>query len=147
MSLKKHRSAQLGLNCKDCRIEALEMTGLENAIVGFGKGDEVVRFGCSGGEGLFDEEVETSAEQRRRHGMVIHRGDGYRRGVKMQIGSEQFIDGSKDGNGEFRGSIVGARRIRFNRGDESNAFSSRFEFPIDTKMIATECAGANNGYA
>jgi hypothetical protein len=79
--------------------------------------------------------------------MVIGRRDRDRCGVNVKVGRKQLIDGCEDRNGEFGSRIRGAGGFRLNPGDQSDSLAGSFEFAIDTKVIAAECAGAYNGNA
>ena len=41
----------------------------------------------------------------------------------------------------------GACGVRLDSRDQSNALAGGLKFAVDTKMIAAECAGADNGNA
>jgi hypothetical protein len=147
MRLEEHGPAQLRLNRQDGRIEALEMAGLEDAAVLFREYDQFVSLGSGGGKRLFDEQIQTRAKQRIRRRLMVHCGHRHGSGIDMQIRGEHFINGSEDRNGKFGRGIGRSGAIRFNSGDQGHAFPGRFKFAIDTKVIAAECSGTDNGYA
>lgn len=79
--------------------------------------------------------------------MVMHGGNGNGSGANLQISRKQFIDRSEDRDAVFLFSLGGTNRIRLDGGDESDAFAGRFQFAIDTKVIAAEGAGSDDGSA
>jgi hypothetical protein len=74
-------------------------------------------------------------------------GDGDGGCVEMQICAEQFFDGIEDGDRKFRSCLRGARAVGLDSGDKGHTLAGSLQIAVDTKMIAAECAGANNGYA
>lgn len=147
VGFKEHGTAKLRLNGQNGRIEAFEVTGLENAIVLFGNRDQFVGLRRGSREGLFDEQVETGFEQYRCNGVMLRSWNGYSCGVELEIGGEQFFDGGEDRDCIFGFGFRGAGRIGFDGRNESGALIGRFEFAVDTKMIASERPGSNYGNA
>jgi hypothetical protein len=76
---------------------------------------------------------------------MMHRGDSNRSRIRAKIGSEQFVDRSEDWDAEFFFGLGRACRIRIDGCDESNSLAGRFQFAIDTKVIAAERAATNYG--
>ena len=95
--LKEHGPPDFWLDRKDGGIEALEMARLQDALAFLSAGDEVVGLRKAGGEGLFNQEVESSFEQSRGHGVMMHSGHGDGCGVEVQIGGQQLLNGREDG--------------------------------------------------
>jgi hypothetical protein len=61
----------------------------------------------------------------------------------VQVFGHQFFYRRKDRDTVFGSSILGAARIWFDRGNKSDSEPTRFEFAIDTEMIATKGAGSS----
>jgi hypothetical protein len=106
--LKEHGTAQFGLDGEDGGIEALKVTGLQDAPAFGGTGDEVVGFGESDDQRLFNEQVKARIEQGSGYGMVVDRGNGDGGRMQAEISAEQFIDRGEDGDGEFGGGFGSA---------------------------------------
>jgi hypothetical protein len=147
MRLKEHGPAQLGLHGEHGGVEALEVSGLENALLLFGESDEIVGFGQRGGQGLFDEKIEARVEQRGGDRVVMDRGHGNTGGVEMKVGHKHFVCCGKDRDGVVRGGLGCARGVGLNGGDQRDRLPGRFKLAIDTKMVAAEGARAGNGDA
>ena len=77
----------------------------------------------------------------------MNRGHRNRGSFDIQIRRKDFIDGSEDRNGKTGPGIGGARSVRFDSGNESNAFARILKLTIDTEVVAAERAGSNNGNA
>lgn len=147
MRFKEHGAAQLGLDREDCRIEAFKMAGLQNAAVFFSEGEKVVGLGERSCDGLFDEDVEAGFEQCSGDAVMVGRGNGDAGGVEAQIGGEQLVNGGEDRDAVFAGGFGGAGRVRLDSGDQGDRQAGRFEFTINTNVIAAESAGSGNGDA
>lgn len=147
MGLEKHGAAQLGLDSEDGGVEALKMAGLEDAAALFSASNQVVGLGECRGERFFDEKIDASIEQGRGDGVVVNGGNGDGGGVEMKVGGEERTNAGEDGDGVFFSGFGGAGRVRIYGGHESNTEASRFQFAIDTKVIAAKSAGAGNGNA
>ena len=141
--LKEHGSAEVALHGEDGGIEAFEMSGLKDASVTPGEGDELVGLGERSGEGFFDEAVDAGGEKLRGDGAVMDGGHGDDGSVESEIGRERGIDGGEDGNAVAFGDRGGARRIRLNGGDEG----SLGHLAEDAQMVAPEGSGADHGDA
>jgi hypothetical protein len=92
VSLKKHGTAQRGLDGQDGGVEALQVAGLKDALAIAGFPDQVVGLREAGGEGLFDKQIEARIEQGGGDGMMMNGGNGHAGRVEMKIGGEQFAD-------------------------------------------------------
>jgi hypothetical protein len=147
VGLEEHGTAELRLNGEDGGVEALEVTGLQDAGVFGGKSEEVVGLGEGCGQGLFDQEVEAGAEQGRGDGVVVNRGHGYGGRVNVKIGGKQFIGCGKDGDAVPGGVIGGAGWVRLNGCDEGDTFAGRFKLAVDAEVILAKGAGSGHGNA
>jgi len=147
VGLEKHGAAELWLDGEDGGVEALKMAGLEDAAALFSASDQVVGFSESGGERLFDEQVDAGFEQGRGYGVVVDGGNGDGGGVEMEVGGEESFDRSEDGDCVLFGGVGGAGRVGLNCGGEGDTEAGRFQFAIDTKVIAAKSAGSGNGNA
>jgi hypothetical protein len=145
MRLKKHGPPQLRLHCKHCRIEALEMPRLQDALVLYGQVKQFVSLLDRGGDRLFDKQIEPSTKQHGRHSVVMHSGNGNRRRIQVQIRRKQFLYRGEDGDCVGRFRFGSARVVWFHCCNQSDALAGGLKFAVDTKMIAAECAGADDG--
>lgn len=147
MRLKEHGTAQLRLDREHRRVEALQMAGLEDAVVLLRKANEFVGLRERGGEGFLDEQVQTGFKEHRSGRMMEHGGHRNRGRVYAKIPSEQFFDRSKYRDGVICLGFRGTRSIRFDGGDKRDARPGRFKFTINAKVIAAEGAGSDDGNA
>ena len=76
--------------------------------------------------------------------MMMRRRNGDTRGVEPQIGHQQFAHRRKNWNRIFFRRLRCAARVRFNRGNQCDSQSSRFQFAVDTKVIAAKCSRPGN---
>jgi hypothetical protein len=118
VSLKEHGAAEFGLDGEHGRVEALKVSGLQDAAAFGGASDEVVGLGEGGDQGLFDEQVEARVEEGRGYRMMVDGGNGDGGRVQAEIGAKEFIDRCEDGDGEFGGGFGGADGIRLDGGDQ-----------------------------
>ena len=81
--LKEHGPAQLRLHGQHRRIEAFQMSRLQNASADLRNADQIVSLGQRSCQWLFDEQIEARIQQGRGHGVMVHRGDGNRGCVKL----------------------------------------------------------------
>ena len=72
--LKEHGHVDVGLDGEDCRVEALQMADLQDALVARCERDELIGFGERGGDGLFDQHVDAGFEKRAGDGGVSNGG-------------------------------------------------------------------------
>ena len=93
---------------------------------------------------LFDEHIETGVKQRRGYRVMVHCGNGNRSRIEVKIGSQQFVDRSENRDAEFLFCLGRVRGIRIDRRDQGNSLAGRFQFAIDTKVIAAEGAGSRS---
>ena len=110
----------------DGGIEALQMSDLKNAPMAFGGVDQAVGFCEGGGDGLFDENIDTGFEQGTADLGVGNRGDGNDGGV-------HFPDNVADNPRWLR--LRAVRHVR-GRGRDSGSttnFSSAREFSATTR--------------
>jgi hypothetical protein len=75
----------------------------------------------------------------------MHGGNCDGRRVDMQIRCKQLVD-----RGEYGDCIAGfcfgsACAVRFHCGNQNDTLTGSLKFAVDTKMIAAECAGADDG--
>lgn len=147
MRLKKHGASQLRLDGEHGWVEALEMTGLKDALLLFGERDEFISFGECGREWFLDEHIEAGFEQCAGYCVMLHGGHGDAGGIEVQVGAEQFFCRSEDGNGVLCRRLRGSRGIRLNGRYEGYGNPGRFKLAIDTKMVAAKGARAGNSDA
>jgi hypothetical protein len=120
MSLEEHGAAELRLNRKNRWIEPFKVTGLENALVLVGDREQFICLCGSGGERLFDKQIESGLKQDRCDGMVLQGGNGNGSGVEIEVGCEELLDGGEDRDGVFGPGFRGACGIGLNCGDKSD---------------------------
>jgi len=77
--------------------------------------------------------------------MVMHGGDCDGRRIEVEIRREQLVNRLEYGDSEGRFRLGGACPVRFHCSNQSDALSGGLKFAVDTKMVAAECAGADNG--
>ena len=145
VGLKKHGTAEIGLDGEDGGIETLQMAGLEDAVAIRGSGKQVVGFGQRCGEGLFDQQVEAGFEQRRGYGVVMDGGNGNSGGVEAEIGGEQCRHVWKNGEVVFGGGFGGAGGVGLDGGDQGATLPGGLKLTVDAEMVAAKCAGAGDG--
>ena len=145
MRLKEHGPPQLCLHRQYRRIEAFQMAGLQDALVLTRDIEEFVGLRKRRRDWLFDKHIKTGVKQRRRCRVMVHCGNGNRSRVEIKIGSQQFFNGSENRDAEFLFCLGRVRGIRIDRRDKGNSLTGRFQFAIDTKVIAAEGAAADHG--
>ena len=102
----------------DRGVEALEVTGGDDATVVLSEGDERVGFGEGGGEGFFDEDVEACLEKPGGHLRVRDRGDGDNGGMEAEVGGEEVVHGAESGDVVAGGDVVADHRVGVDGGGE-----------------------------
>lgn len=144
MRLKEHGVIEERASGSDGGIEALEMAGLEDAVVGGSGVDEMGGFGNAGGDGLFNEDVNACLEKSLRYGEM--RGGGRANGggvegdVAAQTGGETLRERRVDGDGRFSGSS-GARWVGLDNSGEMDGCAFLLECLIDAQMVAAKSTG------
>lgn len=99
MRLKKHGTPQLRQDGKHGGVEALEVPGLQDALVLYGQIEQFISLSERGGYRLFDEQIEPGLKQHGRNRVVIHGGNGDRRRVEAEIRREKFFNRGEYGDG------------------------------------------------
>jgi len=130
----------------DGGVEAFEVADLKDAAMRCSGGDERVRLCQRGGDGLFNEEIEAGGEQLAANPAVVHSGYAKRDGGDAEPGSEEFVDGVKDGNSVLSRNGSSDSRVGVYRGGESDG-AGGLKFAIDAQMVAAEGACADDSYA
>src|SRR5580704_1906952 len=98
VGFEEHGAIQPGLNRGNGGVESFEMADGEDAVVLLREGEQIGGLGCVGCDGLLDEHIDASREQRRSSCMMCGGGnaDGCR--VKLDLtarpGFETGVDGS-----------------------------------------------------
>jgi hypothetical protein len=147
MCLKKHGALETWGDGENGGVEALKVAGLDDATGIFGTNDEVVGLGEICGQGLFDEQVDAGVEEQSGDGVMMDGRHGHAGRIEIEIGGEEFFDRGKDRDLVLRGCFPGASRIGLDGGNKRDTFTGRFQFAIDTEMVAAECARSGDGNA
>lgn len=148
MRLEEHGLVE-GLEGRgDGGVEALEMANGYDALGGESEGKDVIGLleGC--GEGLFDEDVELGEEKLLGDCGVMDGWDADGCGVEGQVCGEKFGEGREGWDAIGRGKEGAALRDGFYECRELNEPGmSELELAVDTKVIASEGASANDSDA
>jgi len=78
---------------------------------------------------------------------MVDRGYGDAGCIEVEIGGQQFVYRSKNGNRIFGCGIGGSGRVRLDSGHEGNAQPRRFQFAVNAEMVLAEGAVPGHGYA
>jgi len=128
-------------------VEAFEVADLEDAVVLFGHGDEDVGLGGGGGEGLFDEEVESGGEEGGGGCGVVDGRDANAGGVEWDARCEEGFDGLEDGDVVVLGGCGAGFGVGVDDGGEGYRGAGLFEFGVDAEVIAAEGSDAYDRYS
>ena len=76
--------------------------------------------------------------------MMLHCGDSHTGSVEPQTGCEKLLHRGENRNSVLGSGLCSTRLVRLHSRHQLNAESRRFEFTIDTKMIAAKCTRSGN---
>jgi hypothetical protein len=131
----------------DGGVEALEVSGLDDAVVLCGEGEDAVGVGERGGEGFFDEEVYAGGDEGLGCGGVVDGGDADGRGMELACCGDGIFDGWKCGDVEVFGGLSEGCGGGVDDGGELDGLAGVLEFAIDAKVVSAEGSGSDNGDA
>ncbi len=77
--------------------------------------------------------------------MVMYGGNCNRRRVEVEIRREQLVNRGEYGDSEGRFRFGSACIVWFHCCNQGDALASGLKFAVNAKMIAAECAGADDG--
>jgi hypothetical protein len=144
VDFKKHGAGEEREGGADGGIEALEMTGLGDALALGGDAEEFIGFGERGGDGLFDEDVNAGFHEGAGDRQVEDGGHGDGRGLDFAVSGQELGDGAEGFAVELAGNGVGAGCIGIDDADQTDA-AGLMELTIDAGVIASEGADADDG--
>jgi len=121
------------------------MAGLQNAFAHFGTCQQIVGLVKRCSQRLLDKQVQACIQERRRHSVVVHGGNGNGGRIELKIGGEQLIHRRKHGNVVFRSRIDCAGRVRLDGCHQNNTQAGGFQLTIDAEMVAAKSACPGNG--
>ncbi len=153
MCLKEHGAVESGDGGGDSRVEAFQMTDLDDAVVLGGEGEDVVGFGECGGEGFFDEDIDAGKQELPGDGGVECGGDadggGVDPGPKIGTrGTQHVCDGGEGRDVVLGGEGFTQRGTGFDEGGELDEVRlGGLELAIDAEMVSPEGAGPDDGNA
>lgn len=146
VALKEHGLEEMPTSGSDGGVEALEMSGLDDAIVLAAEFEDAVGIGEALGYWLLDEEVDTCGEEWGSRVGVMGGGDADRGRVEL-CGCERRFDGREDGDVEFLCGFGCYGWVNVDQSGELDGLAGLFEFAIDAEVIAAEGSGSDDGYA
>jgi hypothetical protein len=144
VDFEKHGAADERERGADGGIEALEMTGLGDALVLGGDAQQFVGFGERGGHGLFDEDVDASFHEGTVDIEMEDGGDGDGGGLHFAVGGQELRDGAEGFAVELAGNGIGARGIGIDHAYQTDA-ARLLQLAIDAGVIMAESADADDG--
>ncbi len=76
--------------------------------------------------------------------MVMNRRNGNTGSIQPKIGAEQLVDRGEDRNGVSGSGVGRPSGVRLDGRYQRNTVVGGFQFPVDTKVVAAKCAGADD---
>jgi len=147
VGLEEHGAVEVGLDGGDGGIEAFEVADLKDAAALLGGFDEAVCLVSSGGDRFLDEDVDSLLEELHGHVVVGESRDADRGSVDLEVGFGKLLDGIKGGDPPLFSGGGGELGVGLDDGGEGNGEAGVLEFAIDAEVVASEGAGADDGYA
>ncbi len=147
MTFKEHGPVEQAAGGGDGGVEALKVSGLDEASVLRCERDQLVSFGKRGGERLLDEQIQSATgaggQQRARGGEMMHGGHADAGGIDRETGVEKLFN-----RGEVRDAVLDTGGLPGGGVgvDDGDQFGLR-QLAVDTQVIAAEGSGAHDGYA
>jgi hypothetical protein len=151
MHLKEHGAVEQRAHGTHGGVEALEVSGLDDARVLAGEADDLVSFGEAGGEGLLDEQVDPGTQQQFSAVGVLDGWDAEGGSVDAEFGARRSHAGGHAGFDGWEGAdaIVGlglrARTlVGVDYGRELDRKAGLLKLAVDAKVIAPEDARSHH---
>jgi len=145
MNLEEHGLAEQRQRGANRGIEALQVSDLRDALVLGGNLDEFVSLRKSGGDRLFDENVDAGFHQRARDVKMKDGRHSDRSRLHFTVRGEHLVDGAKGLAAEFARDGVGTRGIGIDDSDETH-FAGLLQRVIEASVVASERADTDDGY-
>src|SRR6185437_2892895 len=120
-----------------CRIEALQMSNLEDAPALLGEPGESFAGGRRGGNWLFNQDIDTAVQQTARNGFVSNGRCRHNRGVKT---AERLIDAGECARVMIVSNLLRSFQIGIDDGRQFNIL----KLPDHATVIPSERAGADD---
>jgi hypothetical protein len=124
-------------------IETLEVSNLCYAIVLLCRQQQFIRFVLSGGEGLFDKDVDAGLHQSASYLEVKYGGYGDGGCLYFAVRGKHLFDGAEGFAIEVTGYSIGADGVRVNDSDKPHT-PCFFKVVVHAGVVASEGARADN---
>jgi hypothetical protein len=147
MGLEEHGLVKVLAGGGDGGVEALEVAGLDDAVVLRCEFEDAIRVGEAGREGFFDEKVYACGEEGLGCGGVVDGGDADGGGMERACGGEGFLDGWECGDVEVLRGLGEGCGVGVDDGGELNGLAGLLEFAVDAEVVSAEGSGSDDGDA